>query len=138
MRTFDEGWREELKVRIKSACDALSKEYGIDIENNFGSGYPSVYNNPLLAQSAKEILGGIFDVVELGMRPTGEDFGYYTERYPSLFYRLGVGYSGEEFEGGKAGSLHTPTLLPDTKAIGVGVLAMTLLTLELQNPNSGK
>ncbi len=138
MRTFDEGWREELKVRIKSACDTLSKEYGIEIENNFGSGYPSVYNNPLLAQSAKEILGGIFDVVELGMRPTGEDFGYYTERYPSLFYRLGVGYSGEEFEGGKAGSLHTPTLLPDTKAIGVGVLAMTLLTLELQNPNSGK
>lgn len=133
MRTFEEGWREELKGRIDDLCTSIATEYGVSIENNFGSGYPSVYNNPMLAQSAKEILGGIFEVVELGMRPTGEDFGYYTERYPSLFYRLGVGYSGEEFESGKAGALHTPTLLPDTKAIGVGVLAMTLLALEIQN-----
>lgn len=138
MRTFDEAWREELKRRIDSVCDGLSSVYGIDIENNFGSGYPSVYNNPLLAQSAKDILGGLFEVVELGMRPTGEDFGYYTERYPSLFYRLGVGYAGEEAAAGKAGALHTPTLLPDTKAIGVGVLAMVLLVLDFQNLTFGR
>lgn len=138
MRTFDEGWREELKGRISSVCATISAEYGVSVENNFGSGYPSVYNNPPLAQSAKDALGGIFEVVELGMRPTGEDFGYYTERYPSLFYRLGVGYSGEEYEGCKAGALHTPTLLPDTKAIGVGVVAMALLALEIQDSNFGK
>ncbi len=138
MRTFDKAWREELMARIISLCADIEANFGVSIENNFGSGYPSVYNNPSLAQSAKEVLGGIFEVVELGMRPTGEDFGYYTERYPSLFYRLGVGYSGEEFEGGKAGALHTPTLLPDTKAIGVGVLAMTLLALEIQNSNLGR
>ena len=46
-----------------------------------------------------------------------------------MFYRLGVGYSGEEFEAAKAGSLHTPQLLPDTKAIGIGVSIMTLLAL---------
>lgn len=138
MRTFDEEWRKKLKMRIDSVCDGLSSEYGIDIENNFGSGYPSVYNNPQLAQSAKDILGGLFEVVALGMRPTGEDFGYYTERYPSLFYRLGVGYAGEDFESGKAGALHTPTLLPDTKAIGVGILAMVLLALDFQNLTFGR
>lgn len=138
MRTFDEAWREELKMRIDSVCDGLSREYGIDIENNFGSGYPSVYNAPLVAARAKEALGGIFEVVALGMRPTGEDFGYYTERYPSLFYRLGVGYAGEEAAAGKAGALHTPTLLPDTKAIGVGVLAMVLLVLDFQNLTFGR
>ena len=78
-------------------------------------------------------MDGRFEVVELEMRPTGEDFGYYTERYPSLFYRLGVGYTGEEFEGGKAGRLHTSTLVPDMNAIGVGVDAMTTLTLDLQH-----
>lgn len=138
MRTFDEAWREELKMRIDSVCDGLSREYGIDIDNNFGSGYPSVYNAPLVAARAKEALGGIFEVMELGMRPTGEDFGYYTERYPSLFYRLGVGYAGEEAAAGKAGALHTPTLLPDTKAIGVGVLAMVLLVLDFQNLTFGR
>ena len=138
MRTFDEGWRTELKDRIDELCSSIANDYGVSVENNFGSGYPAVYNYPSLAQGAKEILGGIFEVVELSTRPTGEDFGYYTERYPSLFYRLGVGYSGEEFESGKAGALHTPTLLPDTKAIGVGILAMTLLALDIQHLNFGK
>ena len=76
--------------------------------------------------------------MELGLRPPGEDFGYYTERYPSLFYRLGVGYEGEEFAAQKAGSLHTPTLLPDTRAIGLGVVAMTLLALDIQKQNRDK
>ena len=138
MRTFDKAWREELMTRINTLCAEIEAESGVSIDNNFGSGYPAVVNNPSLAQKAQESLGGIFEVVELGMRPTGEDFGYYTERYPSLFYRLGVGYSGEEFESGKAGALHTPTLLPDTKAIGVGVLAMTLLALDIQHLNFGK
>lgn len=138
MRTFDEAWREELKERINDLCTSTEEQYGVTIDNNFGSGYPAVYNAPLVAARAKEALGGIFEIVELGMRPTGEDFGYYTERYPSLFYRLGVGYAGEEHESGKAGALHTPTLLPDTKAIGVGVLAMVLLALDFQNLTFGR
>lgn len=138
MRTFDEAWREELKERINDLCTSTEEQYGVTIDNNFGSGYPAVYNAPLVAARAKEALGGIFEIVELGMRPTGEDFGYYTERYPSLFYRLGVGYAGKEHESGKAGALHTPTLLPDTKAIGVGVLAMVLLALDFQNLTFGR
>lgn len=138
MRTFDEAWRREIKMRVDAICQYIERDFGVTIHNDFGMGYPSVYNNPTLAQRAKAALGGMFDVVELGMRPTGEDFGYYTERYPSLFYRLGVGYNGEEFESGKAGSLHTPTLLPDTKAIGIGVVIMALLTLDIQHLNFNK
>lgn len=135
MRTFDEAWRKEIKSRIETLCTELEERCGIAIDNNFGSGYPAVCNDNLLAQRAKSALGEYFEVVDLGVRATGEDFGYYTERYPSLFYRLGVGYSGEEYEGGKAGALHTPTLLPDTKAIGVGVVVMALLAIELQKNN---
>ena len=132
MRTFDEAWRKEIKNQIEAICGALEAGYGVTVERDFGSGYPAVCNNPELAQRAREILGGMFQIVELGMRATGEDFGYYTERYPSLFYRLGMGYTGEEYEAGKAGALHTSTLLPDVKAIGVGVGVMASLALEMQ------
>lgn len=131
MRTFDEAWRKQIKSRIEAICADLEAQYGVVVERNFGSGYPAVCNDKSLAQKAKATLGEYFKVVDLGMRATGEDFGYYTERYPSLFYRLGVGYSGEEFESGKAGRLHTATLLPDTKAIGVGVVVMATLALEM-------
>ncbi len=129
MRTFDEGWREEIKERIEMICNHLEVQHGITIERNFGCGYPSLYNSPLLAEESAKLLSEVFEVVPLDLRPTGEDFGYYTERYPSLFYRLGVGYTGEEFAAHKAGSLHTPTFAPDTKAIGIGVVAMTMLAL---------
>ena len=138
MRSFDEAWRREIKERIGAICKYTEGHFGVTIHHNFGSGYPAVYNTPSLAQSAKALLGEVFGVVELGLRPTGEDFGYYTERYPSLFYRLGVGYEGEEFAAQKAGSLHTPTLLPDTRAIGLGVVAMTLLALDIQKQNRDK
>lgn len=129
MRTFEEGWRAEIKERIGVICRELERVHDITIEENFGSGYPSLYNAPRLVEEATELLGKTFDIVPLDRRPTGEDFGYYTERYPSIFYRLGVGYTGEEFEAHKAGSLHTPTFTPDSKAIGVGVVVMTMLAL---------
>lgn len=133
MRTFDEGWREELKGVIDELCRGLEAEYGIVVENNFGSGYPSLFNQPAMAERAEEVLGELFTIERVGMRPTGEDFGYYTELYPALFYRLGVGYTGEEFDAGKAGKLHTASLCPDTKAIGTGVVAMAMLAVALQH-----
>lgn len=132
IRTFDEQWRSQLKKLIDYHCDNVEKKYGVTIELNFGSGYPAVYNTPQLAETALQVVADAFGpsaITTLGVRPTGEDFGYYTERYPSLFYRLGVGYEGEEFEAHKAGALHTPQLLPDTRAIGIGVSVMTLLAL---------
>ncbi len=61
-------------------------------------------------------------VVPLGLRPTAEDFGYYTLEYPSVYYRLGVGGDGEYFAGRAAGRVHTSTFRPDEKALGYGVV----------------
>lgn len=133
MRTFDEGWRTELKTLITECCQRVEASSGVEIDHNFGEGYPSVFNAPRLAERATTLLRsqlGEGAVVALGLRPTGEDFGHYSQHYPSLFYRLGVGFSGEEFEQHKAGALHTAAFCPDTKAIGVGVAVMTLLAVE--------
>lgn len=137
MRTFDPLWRATLKKTIDYLCRQIEGQTeGLTIDNNFGEGYPAVYNSPELAHEASRVLGEVFDVVELGPRPTGEDFGYYTERYPSLFYRLGVGYVGDDFAEQRAGSLHTSTFCPDPKAIGIGVAAMAIIGTRLANNNS--
>lgn len=96
------------------------------IDNNFGEGYPAVYNNPELAAKASTLLREVGDVVTLGTRPTGEDFGYYSQHYPSIFYRVGVG-RGEE--GPSVGALHTATFAPATEAIDHGVVAMTVIAM---------
>lgn len=134
MRTFEEGWRTELKGHIDRLCRQIEHQYGVSIDNNFGEGYPSVYNSPAIADSVAAMLRSTLGddaVVELGLRPTGEDFGYYTERYPSLFYRLGVGYEGDDFANGRAGALHTPQFCPDTRAIGHGVSTLYQIAVHL-------
>ena len=56
---------------------------------------------------------------------TSADFGFYTHRYPALFYRLGVGPD--------AGKTHTSTFSPDERAITTGIAFMKALALKLLN-----
>jgi metal-dependent amidase/aminoacylase/carboxypeptidase family protein len=64
-------------------------------------------------------------VRELKPMTTAEDFGHYTEVYPSLFYRLGVG--------SMAGGSHTATFLPDERAIEIGERMMQRMALHVLN-----
>lgn len=57
---------------------------------------------------------------------TAEDFGSYTKRYPSVFFRLGVGADGRS-----DGGLHTSVFNPDERALDYGVATMAALALEL-------
>jgi metal-dependent amidase/aminoacylase/carboxypeptidase family protein len=59
----------------------------------------------------------------LDKRYTSEDFGFYCVRYPSLFYRLGIGT--------EAGRSHTSTFAPSEDAIEVGINFMEELAREL-------
>ena len=35
-------------------------------------------------------------MIEISKRMTAEDFAYYSHHVPACFYRLGVGFAGEE------------------------------------------
>ena len=84
-------------------------------------------NDEELVATARTLAKERFKVVDLDLRPTAEDFGFYTQRYPALFYRLGVGGTG---------ATHTPTFCPDESAIGVGIEFMLQLTLKLASENN--
>ena len=64
-------------------------------------------------------------VRELKPMTTAEDFGHYTEHYPSLFFRLGVGK--------ESGGSHTATFLPDERAMEYGERMMRRMALHILN-----
>lgn len=122
MRTFDAEVRGELKRRIKEICDSLAQEHDMQIEFTIKEGYPPVVNDEKLVERAiatAQQQG--FAVKKLGLRATSEDFGRYCEKYPSLFYRLGVGRD--------SGRVHTASFNPDERAIDVGIEFMYSLAL---------
>jgi len=98
-RTFDENWRYKAHEKIRDIAMHAVAPFGVMADVEILVGYPVVKNDIKLTeqyrQFAVEYLGKD-NVADLDQRMTAEDFGYFTHRLPSVFYRLGTGKNGEE------------------------------------------
>lgn len=139
MRTFDEEWRSRIKEMIREAATQVDGVFGVSTRVDISDGYPCVYNDEELTGRVEDATAALFgadSVVNLGLRPTSEDFGYYTLHYPSVYYRLGVGGDGEFFDTHSAGRIHTSGFRPDEKALGYGVVQFINIVLTLLGRNA--
>ena len=123
MRTFDQQLRESIWAEVEAVAADVDSIFGTTTEVVVGHGYPSVVNDGVLADVVRGLAAEKFEAVELSKRYTAEDFGFYTQCYPSIFYRLGVGL--------EAGRSHTSTFAPDERAIEVGVEFMSTLVVRV-------
>ena len=136
-RTFEERWRNEARERIRKIAAGTAAAYGVEADVDISVGYPCVLNDAALVAIGRDVCAELLGknaVVKLGLRPTAEDFGYYTQRYPSLFFRLGVGYS----DGHSAGRLHTAAFNPDEKALCYGMAILSAMALKILDPSRSK
>lgn len=106
MRTFDEKLRKDIQVKLKVIANKYADLYDCKVEFEIRHGYPPVYNNPELNSEimsfAKEFIG--FEKVEnMEIRMTAEDFSYYAQEVPAVFYRAGIAGDNKGFTG-----LHNP------------------------------
>jgi metal-dependent amidase/aminoacylase/carboxypeptidase family protein len=93
-------------------------------------GYPSVVNNVKLTEMAASLAAtflGNDKVIELPLRMTTDDFAYYSQIIPSVYFRVGVGFPNLP-----EGRLHSGTFVPNEDALENSValtawLAMSIL-----------
>ncbi|MDP2722957.1 MAG: M20 family metallopeptidase [Bacteroidales bacterium] len=128
-RTFDEEWRAAAHQIIKDIAHHTAEAFGVTCEVVIDKGYPVVVNDPvetgLVREAAVEFLGEE-NVVDLDIRTTAEDFGYFLQEVPGCFYRLGTGNQALNI----ASNLHTNTFDIDEKALETGTGLMTWLALQ--------
>jgi len=130
-RTMDENWRAKAHSLIegisKETCKTLGGECDIEIRN----GYPSIYNNPELTRrvrrTAEQYLG-LPNVVELDRRMTTDDFAYFTQNTPSVFFRLGIG-----FENSRTFQLHNPSFIANEEILKFSPGLMAWISFNLLN-----
>lgn len=157
MRTFDERWRAETKKLIRAVTASTAMAYGVRAEADIRDGYPSVKNDAGVTDTARELMVEAFGkdaVIALDRRMTGEDFGLYTQKYPSLFYRFGVGGPASSSDAvgaegcshrkygdgqpcqnvqqrfgltGHAGKLHSASFNPDERSLMYAVAGLVTL-----------
>lgn len=121
-RTFDEVWRKACKSLICKLSAEVAEKHNLTIEVDIRDGYPVVFNDPCLTAQAIECLRSVVTPVEIPRRMTAEDFGYFANRYPSLFLRLGVGTPTR---------LHTSSFCPDESSIPIAATVLSTLARNL-------
>ena len=127
-RTMDEAWRHEAHKLIREMAMGIAASHRAGCEVEIREGYPSIYNNPELTQAVKNKATELFgpeNVVDLEPRMTTDDFAYFSNLTPSVYFRVGTGYPNIENS-----QLHRPDFNPSEEAIGV---AYGLLTKVLQS-----
>jgi amidohydrolase len=128
-RTMDEEWRAKTHNLITQMASGIAKSMGAECAVEIRKGYPSVYNDPTLTQTAIEVASSTFgteNVVHLEPRMTTDDFSYFSQAIPSVFFRIGVGGPGAP-----ALLLHRSDFRIDEQAFQTSLPMLTGLCLKL-------
>ncbi|MDN5298280.1 MAG: hypothetical protein PWP51_833 [Clostridiales bacterium] len=89
IRAFDKGVHGHIKSRIRSYLDGIEKAYDIQIETMFRDMYPPVINDQNLYDAFTDHFGAeAFVFLEPQM--ISEDFSFYQEAVPGLFFFIGT------------------------------------------------
>ncbi|WP_299365950.1 amidohydrolase [Winogradskyella sp.] len=136
VRTLDPDMRSMIERRTKEMTATIAKAYGGEATISFRNQTSITYNDPDLTDrmlpSLQEVAG--MENVKLVKATTGgEDFSYFQEIIPGLYFFLGGMNPEEESKG--AFPHHTPDFMIDENGMLLGVKAFTQLTLDYLNNN---
>ncbi|MDP3716567.1 MAG: amidohydrolase [Acidobacteriota bacterium] len=133
IRTFDEGVRKDIHARIRSIATHYAEAAGATatVDIGFGANYPVTINNPALTERMLPTLRRAAGAENVRLGPltgTAEDFSFFQQKVPGLFFFLGVTPRDQDHT--KVPQNHSPLFFADESALPVGVKAMTNLALD--------
>jgi len=130
VRAFDEGERAKIRQRITDIATKYAEAAVATAKVEFGLGYPVTNNDPALTEKMVPTLQRVAGPGKAIVGPltgTAEDFSYFQQEVPGLFFFLGVTPPGKE---ATAAQNHSPLFFADESALPVGVRALTNLTMD--------
>lgn len=128
LRCMNEEERAKMLEIIPQIAHSTALAYGCTCEVNIPEGYPCTVSDKSITDIVrKEAIKfvGKDNVTEFPKRMTADDFGFFTDKFKSCYYRFGV--SGQE----SSGKLHTSTFLIDEVALHTSTGLFSLLALEV-------
>lgn len=131
IRTFDADVRRDIHRRIRRTAEQIAASAGASAEVSITRGYPVTVNDPALTARMVPTLQRVAgdDPVEVqDLMTVAEDFSYFQQEVPGLFFFLGV--TPEDQDPATAPVNHSPLFFADERALLTGVRALTNLTLD--------
>lgn len=131
IRTFDSAMREQLLMRLERTIKGIADHWGASVELAIKPYSPVVYNDPGLTDRMRPSLeraAGAANVRESTLVMGAEDFAFYQQEAPGVFFFLGVNKPGVKL--GEAAPNHSPLFYVNDDALAVGVRALSYLALD--------
>lgn len=130
IRTFDEGVRAQLHERLKKTAESIAAASGATATVTIQKMAPVTYNNPPLTDrmipTLERVLGK--GMVKVGQpTTTAEDFAYYQQAVPGMFFFIGVTPKDRL---GQAAPNHSPRFYADEGVLVPGMRALANLAVD--------
>ncbi len=131
IRTLDPSHREDIHQRIRRTVEKVAEASGAVAEVTIRLGVPVNYNDPGLTERMAPTLRRVArdgNVALINPGTTAEDFAFFQEKIPGLYFNLGVTPDG--MDPATAPTNHSPYFFADEGALPIGVRAMTHLAVD--------
>jgi amidohydrolase len=139
IRTFDASVQEQLHSRIRETASNIAAASGATAETSIHIGVPVTYNDPALTESMVPTLRHVAgaDNVYIAAPLTGsEDFSFFAERVPGLYFALGVTPRGADLDTVPVN--HSPRFFADEQVLLLGVRALANLAVDYMEDRGGE
>ncbi len=123
---------KEIAIKTAESAGAVA-----DVKAPFSSHYPVTYNDPALTEKMLPSLQSSAGAANVMMKPpvTGaEDFSFFEQKVPGLFFFLGGMPKGADPL--KAPSHHTPDFYIDESGFKLGIRTLCNLVVDYMNSNT--
>lgn len=136
LRALSDADEKMINTRVRQIATKTAEAAGAtaEVKIPFSIRYPVTYNDPELTEKMLPTLQATAGRDNVALKPpvTGaEDFSFYQEKVPGLFFFLGGMPKGKDPL--TAAAHHTPDFYIDESGFPLGVKALCTLTLEYMN-----
>ncbi len=131
VRAFNEDVRKDIHRRIRDITTKTAEMSGAKAEITYGIGYPVTVNNTALTERMAPTLKRVAGTENVRIGPltgTAEDFSFYQQKVPGMFFFLGV--TPKDRDAKTAPQNHSPLFFADESALPVGVRLLSNLALD--------
>jgi amidohydrolase len=131
IRTLDKDMKELIRKRMQEMVPAIAQAYRAEATLTIQDGADITFNNEALTEKmipTLERVAGKENVYEINAITGAEDFSYFQNEVPGLFFFLGG--TPLDMKESEAPSHHTPSFIVDDASMKLGVKALSNLAVD--------
>ena len=132
VRTLDPEMREMIEKRMKDMVEGIAKAYGGEASIIFQNNTSITYNDEELTARilpSLQTVAGEENVIIMKATTGGEDFSFFQEKVPGVYFFLGGMTAGNT----ESFPHHTPDFMIDESGLLLGVKAFTQISIDYLN-----